>query len=105
MVQILREEHPRLYHPADDPDYRFDLPEDAARKQILKNFLFSAALETDSRTAAQPASVPPVIPDVLYGDARNCADRALCVRLAADGRSALVETGERLVACGVEMGA
>lgn len=39
MVQILREEHPRLYHPVDDPDYRFDPPEDAARKRILKNIL------------------------------------------------------------------
>ncbi len=28
MVQILREDHPRLYHPVDDPDYRFDPPED-----------------------------------------------------------------------------
>ena len=33
MVQVLREDHPRLYHPADDPDYRFDLPEDEARKR------------------------------------------------------------------------
>ena len=39
MVQILRKDHPRLYHPADDPDYRFDPPEDAARKRILKNIL------------------------------------------------------------------
>lgn len=39
MVQILREDHPRLYHPVDDPDYRFDLPEDEARKRILKNIL------------------------------------------------------------------
>ena len=39
MVQILREEHPRLYHPADDPDYRFEPPKDAARKRILKNIL------------------------------------------------------------------
>ena len=31
MVQVLREDHPRLYHPVDDPDYRFDPPEDAAR--------------------------------------------------------------------------
>ena len=39
MVQILRKDHPRLYHPVDDPDYRFDPPEDAARKRILKNIL------------------------------------------------------------------
>ncbi len=39
MVQILRKDHPRLYHPADDPDYRFEPPEDAARKRILKNIL------------------------------------------------------------------
>ncbi|MXX13521.1 MAG: hypothetical protein F4Z86_08750 [Gemmatimonadetes bacterium] len=39
MVQILREDHPRLYHPADDPDYRFEPPKDEARKRILKNIL------------------------------------------------------------------
>ena len=39
MVQILREEHPRLYHPVDDPDYRFAPPEDEARRRILKNIL------------------------------------------------------------------
>ena len=39
MIQILHEDHPRLYHPVDDPDYRFDPPEDAARKRILKNIL------------------------------------------------------------------
>ncbi len=37
MVQILREDHPRLYHPVDDPDYRFDPPGDEARKQILRS--------------------------------------------------------------------
>ena len=36
MIQVLREEHPRLYRPADDPQYRFEPPEDEARKRILE---------------------------------------------------------------------
>ena len=39
MIRILREEHPRLYRPADDPLYRFIPPEDEARKRILGNIL------------------------------------------------------------------
>ena len=39
MIRILREEHPRLYRPVDDPKFRFDPAEDEARKLILKNIL------------------------------------------------------------------
>ena len=39
MFHILREAHPRLYHPADDPDYRFAPSKDAVRQRILKNVL------------------------------------------------------------------
>ncbi len=39
MTRILREEHSRLYRPADDPLYRFNPPEDEARKRILGNIL------------------------------------------------------------------
>lgn len=38
-MKILREERPRLYHPADDPQYRFKPPEDEARVRILGNIL------------------------------------------------------------------
>jgi len=38
-VPILRAISPRLYHPADDPDFRFDLPRDPVRRRILKNIL------------------------------------------------------------------
>src|SRR5579863_2844113 len=34
-----RRSRPRLYHPADDPDYRFALPTDPVRKRILQNIL------------------------------------------------------------------
>ncbi|MDE3000913.1 MAG: hypothetical protein OXU79_17700 [Gemmatimonadota bacterium] len=39
MIRILREERPRLYRPADDPQYRFKPPEDEARRHILGNIL------------------------------------------------------------------
>ncbi|MCE2440986.1 MAG: hypothetical protein J4F39_16335 [Candidatus Latescibacteria bacterium] len=39
MTRILREKYPRLYRPIDDPEYKFDLPEDTARKRILGNIL------------------------------------------------------------------
>jgi len=38
-LPILRDVHPRLYRPADDPDYRFAPPTDRARRRILKNIL------------------------------------------------------------------
>jgi len=38
-IPILRAISPRLYHPADDPDFRFDPPRDPARRRILKNIL------------------------------------------------------------------
>lgn len=38
-IPILRAASPRLYHPADDPDSRFDLPRDPVRRRILKNIL------------------------------------------------------------------
>ncbi len=39
MIEVLREERPRLYHPADDSQYRFNPPEDEARRRILGNIL------------------------------------------------------------------
>ncbi len=38
-MKILREKRPRLYHPADDPQYRFKPPEDESRVRILGNIL------------------------------------------------------------------
>src|ERR1700722_16831849 len=36
---VIRSSRPRLYHPADDPEYRFALPTDPVRKRILENIL------------------------------------------------------------------
>ena len=44
MIQVLREERPRLYRPADDPQFRFDPPEDEGRKRILENILADCEL-------------------------------------------------------------
>lgn len=44
MIQVLREERPRLYRPADDPQFRFDPPEDEGRKRILENMLADCEL-------------------------------------------------------------
>ena len=38
-LSVIRNTSPRLYHPADDPDYRFAPPEDPVRRRILKNIL------------------------------------------------------------------
>jgi hypothetical protein len=38
-VPILRHTSPRLYHPADDLDFRFDPPRDPVRQRVLQNIL------------------------------------------------------------------
>ncbi len=38
-IPILRTTSPRLYRPADDPDFRFDPPRDPVRRRILKNLV------------------------------------------------------------------
>jgi len=37
--RVIRQSRPRLYHPADDPEYTFVLPKDPARKAILQNLI------------------------------------------------------------------
>jgi len=38
-LSVIRDAHPRLYHPADDPDYGFAPREDSVRRSILENLL------------------------------------------------------------------
>ena len=38
-LSAIRGVSPRLFHPADDPEYRFPLPRDRARRRILANIL------------------------------------------------------------------
>src|SRR5206468_1928800 len=56
---VKRKSRPRLYHPADDPDYAFASPHDSARKMILKN-LIADCEELSSRL---PWKKIPEVPD------------------------------------------
>ncbi|HXM93605.1 MAG TPA: DUF4962 domain-containing protein, partial [Candidatus Dormibacteraeota bacterium] len=38
-LEVLRQSRPRLYHPMDDPEYRFAAPTDPVRKLILQNLV------------------------------------------------------------------
>ncbi|MDP6778189.1 MAG: hypothetical protein QGI83_15645 [Candidatus Latescibacteria bacterium] len=38
-ISAIREGHPRLYHPADDPEYAFAPPKDPVRRRIIRNMV------------------------------------------------------------------
>ena len=44
MFEVLRRDRPRLYQPADEEEYRFARPRDAARQRILANILADCEL-------------------------------------------------------------
>lgn len=48
-IPVIRRERPRLYRPADDPDFRFEAPDDPVRRRILSNLLDDCALYAGQR--------------------------------------------------------
>ena len=55
----LRESRPRLYHPMDDPEYRFAPPTDPVRKRILQNLL----ADCEELSKRKPWDQIPQVPD------------------------------------------
>ncbi len=48
-IPVIRRERPRLFSPVDDPDFRFEAPEDPVRKRILSKLLADCALYAGQR--------------------------------------------------------
>jgi len=48
-IPVLRKTHPRLFHPADDPEFRFAPPQDDERKRILKNIIAECKATADDK--------------------------------------------------------
>lgn len=48
-IPVIRHERPRLFRPADDPDFRFEAPDDPVRRRILANILDDCALYAGRR--------------------------------------------------------
>ena len=48
-IPVIRHERPRLFRPADDPDFRFEAPVDPVRRRILSNLLDDCALYAGQR--------------------------------------------------------
>jgi hypothetical protein len=57
-VELIREAHPRLYHPPDDPDYHFVPPLDEGRKRILANILIDCKAFSRRRPWKRIPEVP-----------------------------------------------
>ena len=61
-LQSLRQSRPRLYHPMDDPEYRFAAPTDPVRKGILANIL----ADCEELSSREPWEKIPEVPDSPY---------------------------------------
>ena len=48
-IPVIRHKRPRLYRPADDPDFLFEMPADPVRRRILTNLLDDCALYAGQR--------------------------------------------------------
>src|SRR5579864_1286918 len=61
-LQVLRHSRPRLYHPVDDPEYRFAQPTDPVRKHILENLL----ADCEELSKREPWEKIPEVPNSPY---------------------------------------
>jgi len=57
-VELIRKTHPRLYHPADDPEFCFVPPRDEVRQRILANILIDCELFSRRRPWKSIPEVP-----------------------------------------------
>lgn len=57
-IQLIREGHPRLYHPADDPEFYFIPPPDEVRRRILGNILIDCEAFSRRRPWKRIPEVP-----------------------------------------------